>query len=156
MKSLNVYRAPLRKNDFSLSFLFKGQNGLAVQVKQYTCIYKYSFIKTKHPNNFVWMAERSKALRSGRSPLLWAWVRIPLQTNLFPKCNNMSENQCRCCLQIIYWDYADSSYSFQCCEVTWRRRLPRRPRWQSGNIFFETGYARFYHHGLIVWRKLTE
>ncbi|KRZ18064.1 hypothetical protein T11_5711 [Trichinella zimbabwensis] len=24
------------------------------------------------------MAERSKALRSGRSPLLWAWVRIPL------------------------------------------------------------------------------
>ena len=29
------------------------------------------------------MAERSKALRSGRSPLLWAWVRIPLLTVLF-------------------------------------------------------------------------
>ena len=29
------------------------------------------------------MAERSKALRSGRSPLLWAWVRIPLLTKLF-------------------------------------------------------------------------
>ena len=29
---------------------------------------------------FVRMAERSKALRSGRSPLLWAWVRIPLLT----------------------------------------------------------------------------
>ena len=29
------------------------------------------------------MAERSKALRSGRSPLLWAWVRIPLLTNNF-------------------------------------------------------------------------
>ena len=29
------------------------------------------------------MAEWSKALRSGRSPLLWAWVRIPLLTNLF-------------------------------------------------------------------------
>ena len=29
------------------------------------------------------MAERSKALRSGRSPLLWAWVRIPLLTNVF-------------------------------------------------------------------------
>ena len=28
----------------------------------------------------VRMAERSKALRSGRSPLLWAWVRIPLLT----------------------------------------------------------------------------
>ena len=28
------------------------------------------------------MAERSKALRSGRSPLLWAWVRIPLLTSL--------------------------------------------------------------------------
>ena len=26
------------------------------------------------------MAERSKALRSGRSPLLWAWVQIPLLT----------------------------------------------------------------------------
>ena len=29
------------------------------------------------------MAEWSKALRSGRSPLLWAWVRIPLLTNSF-------------------------------------------------------------------------
>ena len=29
------------------------------------------------------MAERSKALRSGRSPLLWAWVRIPLLTTHF-------------------------------------------------------------------------
>ena len=32
----------------------------------------------------VRMAEWSKALRSGRSPLLWAWVRIPLLTNIFP------------------------------------------------------------------------
>ena len=31
----------------------------------------------------VRMAERSKALRSGRSPLLWAWVRIPLLTKYF-------------------------------------------------------------------------
>ena len=31
----------------------------------------------------VRMAERSKALRSGRSPLLWAWVRIPLLTSCF-------------------------------------------------------------------------
>ena len=29
------------------------------------------------------MAEWSKALRSGRSPLLWAWVRIPLLTKPF-------------------------------------------------------------------------
>ena len=29
------------------------------------------------------MPERSKALRSGRSPLLWAWVRIPLLTTCF-------------------------------------------------------------------------
>ena len=29
------------------------------------------------------MAERSKALRSGRSPVLWAWVRIPLLTEIF-------------------------------------------------------------------------
>ena len=32
---------------------------------------------------YVRMAEWSKALRSGRSPLLWAWVRIPLLTNVF-------------------------------------------------------------------------
>ena len=32
------------------------------------------------------MAEWSKALRSGRSPLLWAWVRIPLLTKLFCLC----------------------------------------------------------------------
>ena len=31
------------------------------------------------------MAEWSKALRSGRSPLLWAWVRIPLLTKVFSK-----------------------------------------------------------------------
>ena len=36
-----------------------------------------------HQQEQVRMAERSKALRSGRSPLLWAWVRIPLLTNLF-------------------------------------------------------------------------
>ncbi len=30
--------------------------------------------------NHVRMAEWSQALRSGRSPLLWAWVRIPLLT----------------------------------------------------------------------------
>ena len=33
--------------------------------------------------DMVRMAERSKALRSGRSPLLWAWVRIPLLTHLY-------------------------------------------------------------------------
>ena len=33
--------------------------------------------------DMVRMAERSKALRSGRSPLLWAWVRIPLLTRFF-------------------------------------------------------------------------
>ena len=32
---------------------------------------------------WVRMAERSKALRSGRSPLLWALVRIPLLTKYF-------------------------------------------------------------------------
>ena len=31
----------------------------------------------------VSLAEWSKALRSGRSPLLWAWVRIPLLTKYF-------------------------------------------------------------------------
>ena len=32
------------------------------------------------------MAERSKALRSGRSLVLQAWVRIPLLTNVFFMC----------------------------------------------------------------------
>ena len=36
-----------------------------------------------HHQEQVRMAERSKALRSGRSPLLWAWVRIPLLTTDF-------------------------------------------------------------------------
>ena len=35
------------------------------------------------PFEHVRMAEWSKALRSGRSPLLWAWVRIPLLTKSF-------------------------------------------------------------------------
>ena len=38
------------------------------------------FRPTSPPLSIVRMAERSKALRSGRSPLLWAWVRIPLLT----------------------------------------------------------------------------
>ena len=37
----------------------------------------------KGSRHIVRMAERSKALRSGRSPLLWAWVRIPLLTSFF-------------------------------------------------------------------------
>ena len=39
----------------------------------------------------VRMAERSKALRSGRSPLLWAWVRIPLLTYNFLYSTDQSE-----------------------------------------------------------------
>ena len=35
------------------------------------------------PTERVRMAERSKALRSGRSPVLRAWVRIPLLTHPF-------------------------------------------------------------------------
>ena|SRR6218665_2904636 len=35
------------------------------------------------------MSERSKALRSGRSPVLWAWVQIPLLTKfIFYNYNN--------------------------------------------------------------------
>ena len=41
----------------------------------------------------VRMAEWSKALRSGRSPLLWAWVQIPLLTILFVTKNDFSH----CC-----------------------------------------------------------
>ena len=35
------------------------------------------------------MAEWSKALRSGRSPLLRAWVQIPLLTNFFVWFSNL-------------------------------------------------------------------
>ena len=42
-----------------------------------------SFVPMPTLQYLVRMAERSKALRSGRSPLLWAWVRIPLLTNSF-------------------------------------------------------------------------
>ena len=45
------------------------------------------FVHNNHPykNEFGIhgkVAEWSKALRSGRSPLLWAWVRIPLLTRI--------------------------------------------------------------------------
>ncbi|KRX21891.1 hypothetical protein T07_2912 [Trichinella nelsoni] len=39
------------------------------------------------------MAERSKALRSGRSPLLWAWVRIPLLSRCFHNFDNKELHQ---------------------------------------------------------------
>ena len=42
----------------------------------------------------VRMAERSKALRSGRSPLLWAWVRIPLLTTSFWFFRHISFDRC--------------------------------------------------------------
>ena len=37
------------------------------------------------------MAERSKALRSGRSLVLQAWVRIPLLTNTFRLCSCIAD-----------------------------------------------------------------
>ncbi len=43
----------------------------------------YKFCETHNSSRKVRMAERSKALRSGRSPLLWAGVRISLLTKLF-------------------------------------------------------------------------
>jgi hypothetical protein len=39
------------------------------------------------------MAERSKALRSGRSPLLWAWVRIPLLTTVFSSSQEFAQTR---------------------------------------------------------------
>ena len=42
-----------------------------------------STLKLAPPICQVRMAERSKALRSGRSPLRRAWVQIPLLTNFF-------------------------------------------------------------------------
>jgi hypothetical protein len=46
------------------------------------------------------MAEWSKALRSGRSPLLWAWVRIPLLTN-FSEISSAILKQDGFCWQIV-------------------------------------------------------
>ena len=40
------------------------------------------------------MAEWSKALRLGRSPLLWAWVRIPLLTTNFVFFRHISFDRC--------------------------------------------------------------
>ena len=40
------------------------------------------------------MAERSKALRSGRSLVLQAWVRIPLLTDTF-RCTEVDTTQLR-------------------------------------------------------------
>ena len=68
------------------------------------------------------MAERSKALRSGRSPLLWAWVRIPLLTSVFEKLRKRSIEKETLLYRLgrfhhagFYWDFLgynfkDSSY----------------------------------------------
>ena len=50
----------------------------------------------------VRMAERSKALRSGRSPLLWAWVRIPLLTNNFSPILQSKIGKCISVMDILF------------------------------------------------------
>ena len=62
----------------------------------------------------VRMAERSKALRSGRSPLLWAWVRIPLLTKIFSLSN--------CCTMV------SAQLRF------WCNLLPGIAEWRSGSV----------------------
>ena len=47
-------------------------------------IWVWQNLKITIRHHYVRMAEWSKALRSGRSPLLRAWVRIPLLTIYFP------------------------------------------------------------------------
>ena len=78
------YRRELPPNHYQL------QSDLAVlhisSLKGISCPSEASHISVglrflKNPDiQRVRMAEWSKALRSGRSPLLWAWVRIPLLT----------------------------------------------------------------------------
>ena len=46
-------------------------------------MYSVHYYNILYQMHGVRMAERSKALRSGRSPHLWAWVRIPLLTTCF-------------------------------------------------------------------------
>ena len=56
---------------------------------------------------YVRMAERSKALRSGRSPLLWAWVRIPLLTHIFFTVDDTCKFlQCRQDSRVAQWKRA--------------------------------------------------
>ena len=67
----------------------------------------------------VRMAERSKALRSGRSPLLWAWVRIPLLTSVF-----LPKLHCHCCIS-SYWFTLVWSFKLKNSRVAqWKRAGP--------------------------------
>ena len=61
------------------------------------------------------MAERSKALRSGRSLVLQAWVRIPLLTVEF------------CCMKPLYCCYGSNILS---TDVLGCRRLEPRYSWR--------------------------
>ncbi len=71
---------------------------------------EYSFSQVR-------MAERSKALRSGRSLVLQAWVRIPLLTNKFfdrfLKVELAVQNNVWCFVRMHFF------YNFQCFVLYW-------------------------------------
>ena len=86
------------------------------------------------------MAERSKALRSGRSPLLWAWVRIPLLTN-FLKISSAISNQTEIYFVANYFKvtYRKQSGAVEAC---WAHNPEvRRSKLRSAIFSFEITYS---------------
>ena len=71
----------------------------------------------------VRMAERSKALRSGRSPLLWAWVRIPLLTRVFFPGLSLP-SPCLFCLDVTSWLREEASTTTYSRVAQWKRAGP--------------------------------
>ena len=80
------------------------------------------------------MAERSKALRSGRSPLLWAWVRIPLLTyNFGPKDNVVNRWRWRYYRRLAALGSQQQSGAVEAC---WAHNPEvRRSKLRSANSF---------------------
>ena len=112
-----------------------------------------SFVPMPTLQYLVRMAERSKALRSGRSPLLWAWVRIPLLTNSFGlmfRKKNVCEGRVHAEKQNTRGNSNERTYKLIKMLSPRRGIEPRSFAWQAGlltNILSRTD-TRFVPHAL--------
>ena len=82
------------------------------------------------------MAERSKALRSGHSPLLWAWVRIPLLTNVLHLIRRIASVQRDLYSIVLPYMVEEQSGAVEAC---WAHNPEvRRSKLRSANIFIDS------------------
>ena len=137
-----------------MSSILIGGIVMSLLIRKYLLKTDYDFDFWLHPISIycyfsISMAERSKALRSGRSPVFWARVRIPLLTLVY-----CYFSDCIFCIRLLLKIFGDILKCNKADVAEWLRRLTRNPL-SSGSVGWNPticaafGTSLVYRHAFL-------